>query len=83
MSAVDTTYVVSARSEEVPHWLPCKAEHGATVFIPGGDRVSYRIEAGLQFHALRWLWSAFRLSFWMNTQKLNLFPHPQIRRNVT
>jgi hypothetical protein len=38
MSAVDTEYVVSAKRGEKPHWLPCKDEHGATVFIPDADK---------------------------------------------
>jgi hypothetical protein len=37
MSTVDTEYVVSAKSGEKPHWLPCKDEHSAPAFIPGAD----------------------------------------------
>jgi hypothetical protein len=33
MPAVDTMYVVSAKSGEKPDWLLCKAKHGVTVFI--------------------------------------------------
>src|ERR1700730_2483287 len=28
------------RAGEMPHWLPCKAEHGATDFIPGACKLS-------------------------------------------
>jgi hypothetical protein len=37
MSTEDTEYVVSAKSGEKLHWLPCKDEHGAPAFIPGAD----------------------------------------------
>jgi hypothetical protein len=35
---LDTGYIVSAKSGEKPHWLPCKDEHNATAFIPGAGK---------------------------------------------
>jgi hypothetical protein len=38
MLAIETMYVISAKSGENLRWLLCEAEHGPAVLIPGADK---------------------------------------------